>query len=195
MEATVPTRCRSSKPGSSVSAFFCSRKPTLASVRTASWAPATVFSRLIATGMTTLGNSTMLRTGRMISMSGGSVGAGGVSAGAAVAGVGFSFVLMCAPSANSAPCQQQPETTVREILHGHRPGTGWQGEPPLEEPVRDLEPADRCAVAAMWEPPLRLDEQLLAGEFDLQPLGCHTRQCHFDQQFSFAFVDIDRRFP
>ena len=31
-------------------ASFCSRKPTLASVRTASCAPATVFSRLIATG-------------------------------------------------------------------------------------------------------------------------------------------------
>jgi len=45
---------------------------------------------------------------------------------------------------------------VREVLHGHRPGTGWQCEPPLEQPVWDLEPADRCAVPAMREPTLRL---------------------------------------
>src|SRR6188474_555219 len=195
MEAMVPTRCRSSKPGSSVSGFFCSRKPTLASVRTASWAPATVFSRLIATGMTTPGKSTMLRTGRMISMSGGNVGVWRASADASGTGLGLSLVLICAPSANSAPGQQQPEATVREVLHGHRPGTGWQCEPPLEQPVWDLEPADRCAVPAMREPTLRLHEQLLAVELDLQPLRRHARQRHLDQQFAVALVDIDRRFP
>ena len=45
------------------------------STRTASWAPATVFSRLIATGRITPGNSTRLRTGRMINMSSGRPGA------------------------------------------------------------------------------------------------------------------------
>src|SRR5688572_27521937 len=149
----------------------------------------------MATGMTTPGNNTMLRTGRMISMSGGNVGAWRASAGASGAGVGFSWVLMCAPSASSTPGQQQPETTVREVLHGHRPGTGWQCEPPLEEPVRDLEPADRCAVPPMGEPTLRLHDQLLAVELDLQPLRRHAQQRHLDQQFAVALVDIDRRFP
>ena len=79
--AAVPIRCRSSKVGSSVSGSFCSRKPTLVSARTASWAPATVLSRLTATGITTPGNSTRLRTGRMISMSSGSPGARFASAG------------------------------------------------------------------------------------------------------------------
>ncbi len=73
--AAVPIRCSSSNDGSSVSGFFCSRNPTLPSTRTASWAPATVFSRLIATGRITPGNSTRLRTGRMINMSSGRPGA------------------------------------------------------------------------------------------------------------------------
>src|SRR4026208_155906 len=167
MEATVPTRCRSSKPGSSVSGFFCSRKPTFASVRTASWAPATLFSRVVAPGMPTPGKSTMWRTGAMISMSGGNVGAWRASADASGTGVGLSLVLICAPSANSSPGQQQPEATVREVLHGHRPGPGWQCGPSLEEPVWDLEPADRCAAPAMREPTLRLPDQLLAVELRL----------------------------
>ena len=50
-------------------------------------------------------------------------------------------------------------------------------------------------VPAMREPTLRLHDQLLAVELDLQPLRRHARQRHLDQQFAVALVDIDRRFP
>ena len=56
-------------PGICVSGSCCNRKPTLRSARTASCAPASERSRFMATGSTVPGNRTILRTGRMISMS------------------------------------------------------------------------------------------------------------------------------
>jgi hypothetical protein len=68
----VPTQYRSSGCTSFFCASFCSRKPILRSLRTASWAAATETARPTVTGEITPGNSTVLRIGMTIIASSGS---------------------------------------------------------------------------------------------------------------------------
>src|SRR5512139_1421395 len=193
MLAAVPMRCRSSKPGSSVCGSFCRRKPTLASVRTASWAPATVLSRLIATGRITPGNRTMLRTGRTISMSSGRLGAGRRSS---VAGaVGVSSVLIRSPRPARAADQQQLQTTIREFLRGQLPGAGGQGEAPLEAAVRDLEPLDRGARQPPGQAALAAYDQLPRNAHQLDAVGRHARERDLDQDLVAVGEHVHRRLP
>jgi hypothetical protein len=84
--AMVQMRCRSSGPGSSTSAFRCSRIPIGRCSRSACWAAAIDFARAIVTGAITAGNSTMLRTGTMISASEGIATVSAFAPAAAVAG-------------------------------------------------------------------------------------------------------------
>src|SRR5581483_9154344 len=132
-------RCMSAAPGSATSARRCMRMPIWRCSRTACCAAATDPGRPIVNGSTSPGNSTVLRTGTMISAS---VGTGG---------------RLPAP----APCPSREAASATESLrlaegdqqtamNGRAAdaavAAGWQAHAPLEAALRQLQPMDDCSV-------------------------------------------------
>ena len=141
------------------------------SVRTASCAPATVFSRLIATGRITPGNSTMLRTGRMISMSSGRLGAADVVAVAwplteallcvVLRRHVLSFACALGSQRRASSSCRQPFTALRGDQF---PLAVAERETALEAAIGNLESLDRESVRATRQRPFTADHDFARSE-------------------------------
>src|SRR6185503_2544418 len=139
MLATVPMRCMSIGAGSVASGSRCMRMPTWRWSRTACWAAAIDFGRPSVIGSIRPGNSTVLRTGTMMSASGGSGGrvepfcAGSLDDSISTSATVYSRFL-----------QRDHHQAVGDGAAHAAVATARQRQSPIEAPLRQLEAMDGC---------------------------------------------------
>src|ERR1700722_16431238 len=151
-------RCMSIAVGSSTSAERCNRMPTWRCSRTACCAAAIDFGRPKVIGSTRPGNSTVLRTGTMISASAGNGGK------APPPDPSFAST-----SATSSPhfLQCNHQTTGGGGAAHCAVAAGRQPEPPVEPPLRQFEPVDDCRAQFHGQDTGSRDHQIAAFDYGL----------------------------
>src|SRR6185295_5881778 len=201
MFATVPTRCRSSGPGSATSASRCITIPMGRSSRTACWTAATDFGRATLKGAMRPGNSTALRTGRMMRASPGS-GTAPDASDAAAAGPPGSFASPDAPKRLNgfiAPLRRLFKAEVqaalgREAVDGLVAGRR-QRDAPLEPALRQLQAVDDGGSQfGRQDAPARHHERAVLDR-RLDAVGIDARQGDEDDHRALGFDHVDRRLP
>src|SRR5271165_7244797 len=188
MLATVPILCRSTGIGSSASTFRCMTMPTGFCSRTARCAAKIERGRLRAIGNATPGNSTMPRTGTMMSESGGSVCALPAFSSKAVA---------AAVSAIGSPrfFQSHDQATVgRRTVHG-AVAARRKLNSAFEPALRKLETVDRRGheFRRVGPGPRNQEFALIDERFDL--LEVDPRQGDENEHRTFGLQHVDRRLP
>src|SRR6202451_4230202 len=133
MLAIVPMRCMSIAVGSSTSAERCNRMPTWRCSRTACCAAAIDFGRPKVIGSIRPGNSTVLRTGTMISASAG-------NGGKAPPPVPSFAITSATSSPHFLQCNHQ--TTGGSGAAYRAVAAGRQPQPAVEPPLWQFEPMD-----------------------------------------------------
>src|SRR5580700_966484 len=139
MLAIVPMPCMSIGIGSSACVFRCIRTPTGRCSRTACCAPKMERGRLTVTGITMLGKSTVLRTGTMISASG---GADGVGAGALPASASDTPWSWASTTEGSQFLQRDNEAAVGGRTAHCAVAPRGKPHAALEAALRELKPMD-----------------------------------------------------
>src|SRR5208337_391129 len=190
MLATVPILCRSAGIGSSASTFRCMTMPTGFCSRTARCAAKIERGRLRAIGNATPGNSTMPRTGTMMSESGGS---GGVGAPPAFS----SKAVAAAASAIGSPrfFQRDDEATVGRRSVNSAVAARWKPNSAFEPALRKLETVDRRGheFRRVGPGPRNQEFALIDERFDL--LEVDPRQGDENEHRTFGLQHVDRRLP
>src|SRR5215472_10528180 len=134
-------RCMSIAVGSSTSAARCNRMPTWRWSRTACCAAAIDFGRPSVIGSTRPGNSTVLRTGTIISASGGKAGIELTPREAP------SFALICCSATMRSRFLQRHDQTTGGGGAAHTGiAAGRQAQTPVQAPLRQFEPMDYRGV-------------------------------------------------
>src|SRR5687768_9237092 len=204
--AIVPTQCRSSGPGRSTSGLLCSSTPSGRCERAASCAAARELSRPMVTGRITPGNSTKLRTGRMMSASSGkgretasppglastSTGCAGIPASATTSGLFISSLIVVwlpdlAQAQRKAPVCPLPRARLQRY--------GRQRNFSLEAPVRDFETADLAMRPSEHDAALRADYQRSRFDRHFDAFGRDARHGNDDHDFAVVLEHVDGRLP
>src|SRR5215472_2855424 len=202
----VPTSWRSAEPGSAVSGSRWSRTPIGAWARTACCTAAIERGRPTASGITTVGNSTVFRTGTITMASAGSLGAS-LPAPVAVEdspdgadvrpGPSRKFGPMSVIAGLSSvdPAQRKRKAAMLQLIGCELVPAAGQRELALEAAVRDLQAVDHRGLRGAGQGPLAGDSKDAALVSDLEPFGVNARQCDLDQQAARNLEDIDGRLP
>src|SRR3984957_2304041 len=127
-------RCMSSGVGSDTSASRCNKMPTWRWSRTACWAAAIDFCRPSVIGSTRPGNSTVLRTGTMMSASGGR-GGSVVAPDAAW----FDDNISASATMRSRFLQGDHQTSIDHRMTYAAVAAGRQAQPAIEAALRQFE--------------------------------------------------------
>src|SRR5215207_4259742 len=200
MLASVPTAWRSAGPGLSTVASRCRTTPMGWSSRTACWAAAMDRGRPMAIGATMPGNSTTLRTGRMMRASAGSDAEAEASwapgepapEGATPAGRSKRITVR-SPSSGFGEAETQA-ALGREAAHGVV-AAGGQQDAPLEAPLRQFEAMDDGGPQfARQDAPARHHERAVLDR-RFHAIGIDARQRHKDEDFALGFDHVDGRLP
>src|SRR5262245_60227558 len=148
--------------------------------RSACWAAATDFGRITATGITTPGNSTKLRTGTMMVASGGSAGR--------------SFVRLSATRCLRF-LERHGEAPVydRDIDRFIAPRR--QPDPPLEPSLRQLEAMDHRGPKLARQDPASRHHEIGAFDRCLDLLGGDPRQRHENEHLPLGLQHVNRWLP
>src|ERR1700733_2861506 len=183
-------RCMSSGAGSDTSASRCNRIPPCHCWRTACWAAAIDFCRPSVIGSTSPGNSTVLRTGTMMSASAG-------KGGNVVAPDPAWFDDNISASATMRSCflQGDHQTSVDHSMAYAAVAAGRQSQPPIEAALRQLETmndggAERRRIGARSG-----NHQVAVVDDGFDTFRIDARQGDQRQNFGFGFQNIDRRLP
>src|SRR5208337_49785 len=190
MLATVPIRCMSTGIGSAASALRCMTMPTGFCSLTALCAARIARGRASATGNTIPGNSTMPRTGTMMSASGGS---GGV-------GAPLAFCSEAVGSAASAIGGSRFFQRDRQAAMGSRPVNGavaarWKLDPAFEAPLWKLETVNGGGLELRRIGPGPRNDQfaLIDERFDLVEVDAGQGDEH--EHRALGLEDVHRRLP
>src|SRR5215469_15889033 len=204
MLAAVPIRCMSIGVGSSRSASRCSRIPTWRCSRTACWAAMIEPVRPIRTGITMPGNSTVLRTGTMMSASAGSGGklvaapAGVLSVERVLSpGMPSSRALMITSSATArSSFGQSDEKAAIDTapLHVAVAARG-QAKPALEPAMRQLEPMNGGGQELWRQHAGAGDQEIAVLDRSHDVVGRNPGQCHQDEDGILGLQNVGRRLP
>src|SRR6516165_8935178 len=184
-------RCMSIAVGSSTSAARCNRMPTWRWSRTACCAAAIDFGRPSVIGSTKPGNNTVLRTGTMISASGGKPGSVAPAADDAL-----SFALICcSATVRSRFLQGDHEATGRCRAANAGIASRRQAQAPVEAPLRQFETMNRRATQLIGPRPGAGNDAIAVFDHRLGVVWIDSRQGDERQYFEFGLQDIDRRLP
>src|SRR5262245_1339291 len=192
MLATVPNRCMSSGPGSPTSGSRCIRTPTWRCSRTACWAAVIERGRPTVTGSTVPGNSTMSRTGRMMSASGGNGG----SDCAGRPGL-CSSGLRASMSATRRLhlLQRDHQATVDGRAPHAGIASGRQAHAPLKAALRQLQPMNDGGAQLAREGTNPVDDEIGAVDHGLDTVGADAGQRHEYDDVVLGCQDVDGRLP
>src|SRR6516165_3084108 len=183
-------RCMSIAVGSSTSAARCNRMPTWRWSRTACCAAAIDFGRPSVIGNTRPGNSTVLRTGTMISASGGNGGSEAPPTDA------LSFALMCCSATIGARFLQRHDQTTGGSRAAYAGITaGRQAQAPVKASLRKFEPMDRCGAQLLRHNARAGDDEIAVLNQSLRVIRVDAWECDQHQDFRFGFQNIDWRLP
>src|SRR5579871_5097662 len=190
MLATVPMRCMSSAVGSATSASRCIRMPTWRWSRIACCAAAIDFGRPSVIGRTRPGNSTVLRTGTMISASAGT----GASVPAPPFGASFASISA------SATARTRFAEGDHEAAVGDRPArdavtAGRQPQPPKETTLGQFQPVDDRGAQSARIAALAPDHQVAVLDDRLDLFGIDAGQRDQHQNLAFGLENVDRWLP
>src|SRR5208282_4194080 len=190
MLASVPMRCMSIGVGSATSGSRCSRMPTWRWSRTACCAAATDFGRPSVIGNTRPGNSTVLRTGTMISASGGNGGSEPPPSADAV-------LARISASATARPrfLQRDHQAAVDDGAAHGAVVYGRKLQPAVKAALRQFEPMNHSRAQGGRIGTHAGDDKLALLDHGLGLLGVDAGQRDQDQDFVFGLQNIDRRLP
>src|SRR5262245_29430065 len=182
----------SSAVGSETSASRCIRMPTWRCSRTACWAAAIDFVRPTVIGSTTPGNSTVLRTGTMISASGGS---GGSDDEPLVALVSPADNISNSATGISHFLQGNHQTAIDHRAANRAVAPARKRHATLEPPLRQFQPMDDCGRKFTRQRARPANDELTAFDEGFGPIGIDARQGDEDEHLPLGLEDVDRRLP
>ncbi len=194
-------RCMSIGVGSATSALRCIRMPTGRCSRTACCAAAIERGRPTVIGITMPGNSTVLRTGTMISASGGSGGRARrrrvVRAPARPASAmllsGLHDLVVSHGRPRFLQCDQQTAVAGRALDGAVAPGR--QPHAPLEPSLRQLEAVDDGRPHLRRQHAGAGEHQVVAVDRGFDAVRIDARQRHQHQHLALGLQHVDRRLP
>src|SRR5262249_8976564 len=146
-------------------------------------------------GSTKPGNNTVLRTGTMISASGGKAGS------AAAEGAALSLALICCSakicSTKVRSCFLQGDHEATGRCRAAHPGIASrrQAQAPVEAPLRQFEPVNRRATQLIGHRPGAGNDEIAIFDHGLSVVWIDSGQGDERQYFEFGLQDIDRRLP
>src|SRR4029077_6711790 len=206
-------RWRSTGMGSSVVGSRCSSRPSGRLSLIAACAAAIVRWRPSVMGSTVPGNRTRLRVGIRISVSSGSAAipanavsmapGGGAATSSLVRRSWFSrgirkileFGSIARGARPSNLVQLQFQTAVRQVAAGNLEPSGRQLDPPLEMPLRYLQPVDPGVSDLERQRAFAADDQNAGAERHLDLVGLDPGQGDQDDQRLVALKNVARRLP
>src|SRR6516165_4633576 len=164
-------RCMSIAVGSSTSAARCNRMPTWRWSRTACCAAAIDFGRPSVIGSTRPGNSTVLRTGTIISASGGKAGIELAPREAP------SFALICCSATMRSYFLQRHDQTTGGSGAAHAGITASrQAQAPVKASLRQFEPMDGRGAQLLRQDAGAGDDEIAVLDHSLRVVGIDPRQ-------------------
>src|SRR5580704_19317014 len=190
MLATVPMRCMSIGVGSASSESRCMRMPTWRWSRTACCAAAIDFGRPSVIGSTRPGNSTVLRTGTMISASGGK--GGSVTAPDAA---WFDDNISASATIRPRFLQGNHQTSIDDRAAHATVMAGWQTQPAVEAALRQLQAMNDGGAEHRRIGARPADHKFAVVDDGFDAVGIDARQGDQRQDFKLGFENIDRRLP
>src|SRR5580658_1774706 len=176
--------------GSAISGSRCNKMPTWRWSRTACWAAPIDFGRPSVIGSTSPGNSTVLRTGTIISASAG-------KGGSVLAPSVESVFASISTSATADPrfLQGDHQTTIDNGTAHRTVAASRQPQPPVKAPLRQFQPMNgrRAQGGRIGARPGNNQFAVLDDGFHL--FGIDAWQGHERQNFEIGLQNIDRRLP